>query len=701
MVRQDYKSERTYGGPWRGLNTTSDPLQIGEAWAAEAYNVILSEGRLQPGPLWSLSGALTIPGHLPVGMFHWDRLPASDLPPQNAADHVILLKTWQGGTTNVGKLWAVRINASHEAVVVELAQGLSQHQPTWVVANNLVYVLDGSERPVKTDGTPEGTKTIGIEPPSLAPSGQVSFTLVNSGLEQGNLALNSTYRVAVTFYDADTDVESNPLVHEFTTDAVQDQLMRVSLLNDASPPAGRGITHFRVYLALIRDDTGDQINQPLYLYRQVDAGGLETYIRVFTETTTGEPFAPPEAGNAVSGPFAPSLNGLPPAARVGHMYRDRMFYSDPEDDRKLWFSAAGHPDHVASDAWLPLQGDANDSINGMAELGGQLFVLKFASIWGVHGGIEVATNADAALGNIVVPILPEIYRTRAAVGCANAGGGNGAIVLGHPPLIYFNGVDGWFAFDGSDTRMVSSAILPTWRKFVEFADLQSQYFRVARQQSISYGVDAGRQLVFMACRQIDPDDGAANPSILCYHYGGPSSGAWTVLGHADGGAPSWPVPVCCTSLGWTWGGAIQQAGPMVVAQQQPFPQSWHVLTARFGHDGDEIADSDPRFSRMVYRTGRIQLSAALAALVYRINWVVGRTPDGSQVLLAVGHDADGAASPTYLSKAIGGRSRFTQPVGRTCDDLTLYVEMRMTGANFRRTAGLLGWSIDVERSGQR
>jgi hypothetical protein len=351
---------------------------------------------------------------------------------------------------------------------------------------------------------------------------------------------------------------------------------------------------------------------------------------------------------------------------------------------------------VAPDAYIPLESGANDNITGMAELAGQLMVLKAESIWGVNGGISVATNDNVALGTMVDPQLPDIYKTLSPIGCANRAGGNGAIVAGHPPLLYFNGATAFYAFDGINTLPVSGAITPTWNKFVQWIKLSTAYSRFAQQQAITYAIDEGRQILFLCAGQFHPEDGRDSPNILAYHYGlagGGSPGAWTVINMRESGElDPHPVQAVCSSLGY--------------GETTPF---WycglHAITYEDGgmrwYQSVLLEDVDPYahwFGHFRYHTGRLMVHPVKPVHVYGINWLHGRAP--SPLALLFGWEADADGDVQTQSYNVDDGNRFRQPVGCRMEDIQLRIE-GWIGDAYSRDVAILGWSLDTELVGQR
>jgi hypothetical protein len=518
-----------FTGPFLGLNTTLKPRELGPAWAVDAQNVILGDGRVRPAWPFGLWGGENpeaawppmrwVEGHHPshVGnAIHWH---------SPVVGEIFVYQVW--AVSEDGQTYAPGYYAVHpDGRVVHLISWAPASGPAcYVPAYGRLYIYDGSSFPIRTDGTPENTVFTGMPAPVLGTyEGYLGDTpSADAILEPGD------YEYAVTWYDQADDVESNPLnLGRFTVRSLQEEYrFVVSDLGNAG--AGWHSTHLRLYR---RDH---HVGNPYFLLRwtrpRTDIGSTRLYFDPYG--FRGTP-TPPE-GDEVNGPFAPSKNGLPPAATVACLYKDRMFTnyehiasarSDVRNDY-LYYSAFGHPDHVDPDDFEVLGGDAQTGVYGMGEVGHQLVLIKPKSIWLLSGTIGGSTNATIATGAKAPFSTHTLTRSKSAVGCANRGGGNGAIIVGDPELIHFNSEDGLYSFDGVTENNVAKNVRDTWRRFAKQGELRDG----EKNQRISYAVDTLNKILFIA----NGDQPYGDPEVLAYHYGrdrvqaGGGVGAWSYL----------------------------------------------------------------------------------------------------------------------------------------------------------------------------
>jgi hypothetical protein len=208
-----------------------------------------------------------------------------------------------------------------------------------------------------------------------------------------------------------------------------------------------------------------------------------------------------------------------------------MWYSDPDDGSLLWYSEEYYPEYVADLNYFRVGGDPDDVVTGMIEMAGQLVVLKKKSIWIVSGDFDQGDNTSDALGTDRGEDSPEIYQTKSKTGCDNTVGGNGAIVCGHPPLLYYSNSKGLYCFDGVDDRPVSDLITSEWWEMLdEIAASSSKPYN----HSISYANAVEDQLLLVC-----PSASALAyypQRVLAYQWGinrGDGVGGWTRLRFDD------------------------------------------------------------------------------------------------------------------------------------------------------------------------
>ena len=646
-----------YSGPFLGLNTTRPPRELGPMWATDAKNVLLTGGRITPRPpLTAVDSLSDGPRDPVVGMYHWE----SPLMGQH-----LLLKTASG---RWGRLWSLR-----NGVAVELATNIPMNgnPASFVQANGKVYIFDGSERMLKTDGTPNGTLLVGITPPTgltLLPS--------NASLEQANLP-EGTYQWAITFYDEKNDVESNPFYsdeYEFPGEFSRPQ-MRFKL---GPRSMWEGITHWCIYRKNVT------LEQPFFLLvSRVPIGQGAFYDPLGTAATPA-----PLLGSTDTGPWAPVRNGLPPAATMGCIYKDRMFYNDPENPDQLRFSASGRPDHVDPADYQLMSGDEERTVTGMAELSGQLVVLRSRSIWVLSGSIETATNETLATGALPNTSYEEFYRTKSTVGCANKKGPNGAIIAGRPAQLYFPSASGFYSFDGLVERQVSDEIRPTWKEFARRprAIWAGHYHELS--QVVFHAVDPENETIYL----VQNMQGSQEPQILCYNYGinrGDGVGGWSYFTLDD----SREQPVCIAA----------PIGHELLQGELQYYSGLLVAT-----DGGElrVLNADAESSTMpsfCYRTGRMVLVDGAEKHIYLIKWLhdqVAANGSGARLRFgfAVRGETDFAKVTADLSKGI----YFRQPVRREVSDITLLIEdTGESNVYWDEDFAVTGWALEAELAGHK
>lgn len=714
-----------FNGPFLGLNSAVSPHMLGPGFATVAENVIIGKGgNIRPRePFTSYAGFDPLIDDYVVGMIHLDRYTLVGFTGGETAAAVIA-KT-RGGLLKLVQPGGVD-ELAPDAVITP-----TNLQPTWEIANGWLYIIDGSEPLLRYDGSV--LRTVGIEVPALGgAAGHVFLDWPPYDDPQPPVPpwpAEAYVRYAITFYDENSDTESNPSYAPSNPAAMPYHIgealsitPRITYRGQDGPsslPAGQGITHIRIYRRNVSishladpDDPESHMITGYPFYRLVAVLDATKTVsdpieeRSWTDQIQLDNSDPPmediTLSDPANGPFAPSRNARPPAAKIACWYKSRMWYNDPEDGSKLWFSELHHPEYVAADNYLPIAGDPEDCIGGMVEMAGQLVVLKKQSIWILSGGLDWYTNKDAALGNIPYIQTPEVYRTKSKTGCDNTYAGNGVIVCGHPPMLYYTNAEGLYRFDGVDDVPVSTLIPDEW------AELMSPIGNRAHNHAISFANDVDNQVLYISLTasglNISPE------VILCYHWG---SRLWTKLGVKQDGSGieqySTTVLGCiATAMGKPdlTSGAIVNTSPLLVARV------FYIDPLTFTRI--DFADVDPSSPMLIpawkWRTGFMPLHGDLKkSHVYRFRQFHELVATTSPLVYAMGcfdgKDFDDPANTFDISPDSAGQNVALgvlreRPVGREGRTLAVQFE-RGTATDYVAWKGITGFGMDIERAEPR
>ena len=519
-----------FHGPFLGLDTESAPAQLGVGFATVAENVTINRtGEIRPrAPFveWQkvlpADGELVPVGHLNGVVVGMIQVSTTALVGQVTTESFIAVlskiirKHGEIGSnglfvTYTGSLGHYDLTPSADHFVI------SDRQPTWVMAKGWVYVVDGSTPLMKWNGSK--LRPVGLPIPTMGDDQnnlnvQVFIGDINNP-EQFPDTANVTY--AVTFRDSTTGVESNPVYSaDYDIGQIAQFVPIFTTHGDLIPSSVYGIDEVRIYR---RNNTREEV--PYRLVAVLDPTGEQWYDDIVVDPETSLEII--SLSDRATGPFAPSRNFRPDGATIACWYKNRMWYNDPDDGNRVWFSEDDQPDHVgkspATANSIDLPGDAEELITGMVEMAGQLIVLKKQSIWVISGGVTWHTNDLDATGAAVATVKPEWYKTKSKTGCDNSRGGNGAIVCGHPPLLYYSNAAGLFRFDGVDDRLVSDLVTSRWRALLEDVTGEAHL----DDHSISFANDPEGQILYICMSMGHPAEPFSvwqSPRlILCYHWG--------------------------------------------------------------------------------------------------------------------------------------------------------------------------------------
>lgn len=655
-----------FEGPFLGLNTTHNPRQLGAAFARWTENVIISDGRLRPrAPVDHYARERSDP-YVPISLpkdyvvrslFAWKN-------PLGFGDDSQFVLVKSVAPSGEGALHVFRPDGS-----VQVGFGLCDRPASFVVIEPYCCVLDGSEKLLKTDGTPERSFTLGL----VAPTNQMTAAL----LTEPNGAINATVEYAVTWGRYLDRVESNPkLFGPFT--AHPGKGVKFTFKGPVLPDSG--IDRWRIYRKNI--SLGQVAYRLLYELSPISPG--QEFWDILEESQINQ-------SSAETGPFAPSRNGVPTQATMGAWYKGRLFFNDIrcEQRHKVRYSAFNRPDHVYKDDYVVCTGDGTECISGLASYGDQLFIGEESAIHALSGVIQGPTNLTVATGAIPPVSYHTLSRTRCRVGpVASAVGGNGLFVAGEPGYIHFAALTGFYRFDGIAERQLSDLIAPTYQSFLHLAGSD-------KYGAISFADDRLNKLLYLLMTPIT----STHESLgLIYHYGldrGDGIGGWGTFRLRDKELPGESCQALASSVGMP-----RRAGASIEYRTASFiggTNKGHVLIAR-----DEPTDRPwPQYWK--WKTGRLPIIEGKRAHVYGIEWFLsqsGTTPGGSP-LVFLGFCLNDETEDHLRRIDIGQLAGFDQQVGATVQDITLIVQGVEGVEGWSPELGILGFSIDAEVCGKR
>ncbi len=693
MRHAPYKFE----GPFLGLNELADQRQLHPGYAAEAFNVLLTGGRIRPVPPLQPYRNGTILGfklgggeedfHI-VSLFHWERAWESA-----AIDPVLLIKAWRPSPLTqkpLGSIWLIGMLGAAQMLGPENRTALPAQ---FVVANHQVYIADGTYNLAKTDGYE--LFGVGVAPPTIPGIGWI--------LDDEDTVALPMRRYAVTFYNYHTGVESNPLF--FPTDgsyfsASTGKKHRFLLQYGSAgnrPPDNLGLTGVRFYR---QNAELDQIFYRLIGYRSSNFNDVRYWSDTFAEDEITE-------SDVITGPFAPQRNGLPPTAcRTIGWHGQRMFFGGK--DGRLWYSAVGVPDHVHELDYLNVTGDAADAITGLATDAGQLIIGKPRSIWKLGGSIYGPTNETMAVGILAPESAHELYKTRSDVGPSYGG----FVRAGLDGALHFGAPEGWFSFNGQESFCLSPAIGATWGRLIRRGSGS------ANEAFLTFAHDPENRVVFIANAH---DDGRSlsdpryveGPHVVAWHYGlpgpnGPTHG-WSVLGyeHPQQGTVwrcvAQPLGDIVPLIGQEGAEGVIGYRPALALIGDVAGNIWILAYPRL--DGSpEVLANDGEACRWRWRTGELVPHKGGRFHVYRVYWLCGRVGsdyEGNLPEVEFRATGNGGRLPTSTKESdLAGRPRVCQRLGRTVEDITLGI---VSGQGWLqgwcRDLGVTGFEIEYEPAG--
>ncbi len=762
---------RSFDGPFLGINDSMSDRQIDERFARVANNVLLANGQIRPRPPIAVHAQGQFPNdYRIISMVDWRPGGVQDQAPA-----VLFKAVHKTGAFQPG-IWTSKVGDIFPTQLTSLGSGGSRNHVTWVVHNDLMYVIDGSFPMYKTDGTVGGTFPIGfLQRPKIDISNNLAAgsaqVYVGNWLDayatqapedltvQAGLPFGPT-RWAFTFYHAKYATESNA---QFTGDLTAP----FADLTAAGFTERTNRNVHRIYVKWAAFDEFSAHADEVRIYRKDPTSpfyrlvgiALESAKSSFTDPTgqsvfnitivdvpafdlSGEapigigpigqavplPLVEDLLSSAVNGPFAPVKNYSPPGATVAMFYGGRMLYagartifpqfaylgspapginfaqvSPPGIAQRVFYSEFQNPDHVdVLNDFEVLHGDMEDGISGMADLAGQAVISTRKSLHVLSGVIQTSTNATIATGAAPPASTHSLYRTKVRVGAATYHGkGNGLIVAGHPPKVYFASESGFYSFDGVDERQESKLIQNLWRRFARFnpSGTLSIDFKPATERSlqVTYAVDALNEIIFI-CNDdhIDnhTDPVTDRPVILAFHYGLGNVPAWStidVIGVAGTGDDT--AHCICSALSGSVEGSNEYA-LMYIGSDDKILYMDTELTS------DE--DNDLGMSTVRYETGLILTNDGRRTHVYEATFkyqpVVHGEYVGHAATMMLGY-AVNKGKPVLRSRDMLTKKAFARVrVATECDAIRLIIAGQKD-IPWNSEFAITGWSLQTEPAG--
>lgn len=734
-----------FAGPFLGLNTVQAPHMLAPGFATVAENVLITRGGgVRPRDPWHVYWRdyfAAKPWSIFVGMLHIDTSKLAGFTGSGRSLRVLVKQTDPEALSN--SLYWHRASplegGAHYGQLAHPVGGSTPLAPTWVLANRRLYVIDGSAVLAQYDG--EKMFSVGILSPTVE---QLSDdTYPDSPLEKMVYVARWTnetegpeaggYDYGFTVYDSVHGIESN-MSSGWSFQHTGSTRVKVLIVPGNIQAIGeQNADHVRIYRRHTSDAVGDALGSP---YRLIGEHKIDLADPEWDEDVPDADVTAAGISDVATGPFGPTRNGLPPAARIAVWYKNRMWYADPDDGTRLWFSEFAFPEHVGSTSFILIGGDSDDIITGMVEMAGQIIILKKDSIWILSGDLDTYDNRSVALalqpGVDFAESFPEVYKTKSKTGCHNSGGGNGAIVCGHPPLLYYSNANGLYRFDGVDDRLVSDLVMDEWAGMMNVEGAVDE-----TDHTISYAVDLANDVLYV-CRgfpfqQATPFNMTFARHFLAYHWGvnrGDGVGVWTTIKGKEEPDPSNPeqIPqgIACiaTALGVP-SELYESDGPageervrgvssLLVA---PVARKERLSGEVIWYTGLLYADSVPHDDAVIplwlWRTGDLLLAGGKKAHLYYLEYRHERAKGGPagdpgglgagptvKVQYAVDDGSLELLSPSEAGQDTKGLFMRRLRLGRTGRSLALEFS-RGDVTEWEPWNGLTGFAVDVELAEQR
>lgn len=717
--------DNQFQGPYFGLNLTADPTQLPPQWATVARNIVLSDGKIRMRAPWfpMLDGSneeiklSTFDPRVCLGLFPWVNSRFQKPITMAVVGNELHIPPFSAPEPH---LW--RLEEGVDPFDMGALTGfIYAIAPSWLLWQGWLYVSLGSDTLWKTDGT-----TLYKAGLTVPPVGMVTVGRSNAG----GGGINADVRYYMTLRDRKTGVESNSyaIPDESPFDAGDPTLIKHTE-NDTN---GR----FTIQLHGPTAGVPDLQNwDELWIYRQnltlEQPGGRKIAVGRSNEITRSYsgPFElvvvdnededdieqRAIGSNLVTGPFAPSRNGIPGRCGAMASFGGRMFFGEVpvagafEKLGVLRFSAIGFPDHVDPDDFIDVSGDKDDEITGLEQLGDQLIVGKRRTIWVISGNPTTETNDTIATGAVAFESTERTYRSKATVGPIGKGG-NGFIVVGEPARVFFASDNGLYTFDGIDTMFLGQVIKSLW---ADFAVNPPDGIGVnEREFNFTFADDVKNGLLYICCGRRSRD---TDRPVLVYHYRGDRGdgvGYWTTAdlrGHPLGDQTVTAIASSFDKENDRLDYSPLVIGTLIAQRNLPTPPGLGgIRVLRQGVEVHVQPDADPHHPtpNFEYRSGDIPLVRGLREQLDYVKFFLAVGTNGgispAQIVLEVIPDGDESRKVSVEHGASASLVRIV-PVQRAAS--TIAYRYAMAPGNdawpqdFDPQIGLIGWEPFAELVG--
>lgn len=695
------KPSNQFLGPFLGLNTTMDPSQLSSSHATVCNNLILSDGKIrvrEPWRKWTTQSETSpLKGKKILSQFSL-KLPG--LGPFFERFTTLILHVAKDEGPGELWQWTERLDP------ILLSNQMGARPSQMILYDSRLYVLGGGLSGPKTginwmtDGTPENTHHIGMRTPvrALNVGAPADYYAVREGAEAAN-GIGAIVEYAVTLLDDRTGREGNPTLSPIISCNTSQGVQFILMNNNFVIPAHWNENKIRIYR---RNHSLGQVG-----YRLIKE--FDYPVRtLFQDDKTESQLDASGSSSSETGPFAPSRNGYKSlnSANMGAIFKSRLFFNDTENDRILRFSAIGRPHAVDPDDFFTLDGDPDETLQGIATLGDFLIVGKRRAMWSLSGNTNTPTNIDNATGvkgledNTILQRIPTKvgpYLTANIGGSGLPNNGNGFFAGGQPARLYFPNDAGFFMFDGISVESLTGLIKPTWDTFYFRSDLQFQgQMNPAPNfsQHFTFCDDPNNGIIYIC------NHGAGFG--LAYHYRLSRSGVpvWSTI---DGGSIFENGKLVVPSVF-----ATQSGVPHFKGLNRPSTVSLLVGDTQGRVWEADRNDVNARVANFEWASGDMPAIRGLEAHLYfvRIFTTTQMEPlQGDQtnplMTFSIIPDAD-PGRQTRLTRPVNNTNRVIIPVRRKMSRLQIKISKSPVWRfGWSEKYGILGWDFDTELVGQR
>jgi len=272
-----------------------------------------------------------------------------------------------------------------------------------------------------------------------------------------------------------------------------------------------------------------------------------------------------------------------------------------------------------------------------------------------------------------------------------ADGGNGLFAAGG--RIFFGATDGFFHFDGINTRLLSNVIRRDWAALGTFKETGA----AAERMGFSFADDPANGILYVCAYRSDQD---SQRPVLCYHYTadrGDGVGLWTTMDESYGYDTE--ATLTCVATARHPQGGVERYSPVIcVGRRDPLAG---------GTPYSVVLASDPFDDSLVlpiweWRSGQIPLARGLKQQLLYVKWFLAsgteELANPPVVFLRVFPDNAQVDSELKLHDVRQGDA--VQRIGRTASRMTLSIQPSPQWVRgFDPGLGLLGWEPRAELVG--